>query len=288
MGSTIGAKGRFNPDMIKRGCVIFFVAVALALILPSPGEARCAEGSVQRNGRIGPLPAAFTRYAVAVSKEKERRVAIDWFGHSFFRIISPKGTRILTDPFSGALGLPIPRVQPDVITVSREHEHHNSAFIAEGNPIVLRGLSEGGAEWAEVRRTVGDVLIYNIPVSQRTYDWGTKGSAFVFEMGGLCMAHLGDVGEGLTPSQLHRLGKIHLAMIPIGGTFTVGPEEAAALADSVKPNIVIPMHYWDDGVRLKRFQQTLRSSVRRVGRGPFILSRRNLPPPIQMVIMEHE
>ena len=138
VGSTIGAKGRFNPDMIKRGCVIFFVAVALALILPSPGEARCAEGSVQRNGRIGPLPAAFTRYAVAVSKEKERRVAIDWFGHSFFRIISPKGTRILTDPFSGALGLPIPRVQPDVITVSREHEHHNSAFIAEGNPIVLR------------------------------------------------------------------------------------------------------------------------------------------------------
>lgn len=288
MGSTIGAKGRFNPDMMKRGCFILSVAVAFALILPSQGETRCAEGSVQRDGTIGPLPAAFTRYAVAVSKGKERRVAIDWFGHSFFRITSPKGTRILTDPFSDALGLPIPRVQPDIITVSREHEHHNSAYIAGGNPIVLRGLTEGGAEWAEVHRTVGDVLIYNVPVSQRTYDLGTKGSAFVFEMGGLCIAHLGDVAEALTPSQLRRLGKIHLAMIPIGGTFTVGPEEAAGLVDSIKPHIVLPMHYWDDGGRLKRFEQTLQSPVRRVGRGPFILSRRNLPPPTQIVIMEHE
>ena len=117
---------------------------------------------------------------------------------------------------------------------------------------------------------------------------GDEGLRVCFRDGRIVHGPFGRCRRGSYSSQLHRLGKIHLAMIPIGGTFTVGPEEAAALADSVKPNIVIPMHYWDDGVRLKRFQQTLRSSVRRVGRGPFILSRRNLPPPIQMVIMEHE
>ena len=34
-----------------------------------------------------------------------------------------------------------------------------------------------------------------------------------------------------------------IAMLPIGGTYTMNPEEAAALVNKMKPEIVIPTHY---------------------------------------------
>jgi len=42
------------------------------------------------------------------------------------------------------------------------------------------------------------------------------------------------------------IGKIHhpdIALIPIGGYYTMGPEEAAEAVKLIKPTIVIPMHY---------------------------------------------
>ncbi len=36
---------------------------------------------------------------------------------------------------------------------------------------------------------------------------------------------------------------MHILLVPIGGTFTLGPEEAAKLVGDTEPKIVIPMHY---------------------------------------------
>jgi len=256
--------------------------LAAAFLLPSAAEARCDPELVRRPG------GALLRRVADAGREAAPRISIEWFGHSAFHLVSPGGTRLLTDPFGPELGLPVPEVSPHAITVGREHPHHNSVWVARGAPLVLRGLGEGGMAWAEVRKTVGDVLVYNVPVTQRTFEVSTKGSAFVFEMGGLCIAHLGDVAEALTPSQLRRLGKVHVAMIPIGGTFTVGPEEAVGIVRQVQPNIAIPMHYWDDEDRLQRFLRGVGHQVRRVGRGPFFVSRENLPRPTLVVVLSHD
>jgi L-ascorbate metabolism protein UlaG (beta-lactamase superfamily) len=184
------------------------------------------------------------------------------------------------------MGFRVPAVRPHAVTIGREHPHHNSAGIAAGNPLVLRGLGGDGEEWAKVRETVGDVLIYNVPVTQRTYERRTKGSAFVYEAGGLCIAHLGDVAEALSPSQLRRLGKIHVVMVPIGGTFAVGPGEARKIVDQIRPNIAIPMHYWDDESLLRRFLRGARR-VRKLDQGPLYVTKRKLPPPTLFVVMGH-
>lgn len=205
----------------------------------------------------------------------------------FFRFLSPGGTRIIADPFGPEMGLRVPAVRPHAVTIGREHPHHNSAGIAAGNPLVLRGLGGEGEEWAKVRRTVGDVFIYNVPVTQRTYGVRTKGSAFVYEIGGLCIAHLGDAAEPLTPSQLRRLGKIHVVMVPIGGTFTAGPEGARKIVDQIRPHIAIPMHYWDDESLLRRFLRGARR-VKKLERGPLYVTKRNLPPPMLIVVMSHK
>ena len=256
------------------GCLL----LAGGWLLPGQAEARCSPEVVQENSGI--RLAAFT----AGGKKKAKFFTIQWFGHSAFQVISPGGTRIFTDPFGAGIGLPLPAAKPHAVTIGREHPHHNSVWVLQGNPQVIRGLREEGMEWAEVRRTVGDVLIYNVPVTQRTFDVRTKGSAFVFEAGGLCIAHLGDVAEPFTASQLRRLGKVHVAMIPVGGTFTVDGKGALEIVRQLQPHIAIPMHYWDDGERLGRFLAGFRE-VRRAEQGELIVSRENLPRPTVVVVM---
>ena len=223
---------------------IFVITIFSGLVFPVALHARCIPDLVR-------TPRSFR--AVPVKSTQPARISIEWFGHSFFRLVSPGGTRVIADPFGPEIGFRVPAVRPHAVTIGREHHHHNSAGIAAGNPLVIRGLGGDGEEWAKVRKKVGDVLIYNVPVTQRTYEARTKGSAFVYEMGGLCIAHLGDVAEALTPSQLRRLGKIHVAMVPIGGTFATGPEGARKIIEQIQPNIAIPMHYWDDESLLRQF-----------------------------------
>jgi len=256
----------------------FAVAAFVGLIFPASGHARCAPDLVK-------VPRAFR--PVPVNSTPPKRVSIEWFGHSFFRLVSSGGTRVIADPFGLEMGMPVPNVRPHAVTVGREHPHHNSVGIAVGNPRIFRGLGSDGEEWTKVKETVGDVLIYNVPVTQRTYDLRTKGSAFVYEIGGLCIAHLGDVAEALTPTQLRRLGKIHVAMIPIGGMFAVGPDGARKLVEQIRPHIAIPMHYWDDENLLRRFLRGARR-VKKLGLEPLYVTKRKLPRPTLFVVMSHK
>jgi L-ascorbate metabolism protein UlaG (beta-lactamase superfamily) len=263
--------------MMKIFLQVFVVAALAGLIFPGDIHARCAPDLVN-------APRTFR--AVPVKSAPPARISIEWFGHSFFRLVSAGGIRVIADPFGPEMRMPVPAVRPDAVTVGREHPHHNSAGIAAGNPRIFRGLG-GGEEWAKIQETVGDVLIYNVPVVQRTYEMRTKGSAFVYEIGGLCIAHLGDVAEALTPSQLRRLGKIHVAMVPIGGTFAVGPDGARRLVGQIRPHIAIPMHYWDEESLLRRFLRGARR-VKKLERGPLYVTKRKLPPPTLIVVMSRK
>jgi L-ascorbate metabolism protein UlaG (beta-lactamase superfamily) len=74
---------------------------------------------------------------------------------------------------------------------------------------------------------------------------------FVFRVAGKTVYHAGDTGR---VPEMEALGPIDVALIPIGGTFTMDEEEAAALVRDLKPKIVIPMHYgYATGGDPKRF-----------------------------------
>lgn len=183
---------------------------------------------------------------IAVPVAGSGLLEIKWFGHSFFQITSSGGTKIITDPF-GAMGFPMPEVWANVVTIGREHGNHNNAGLAKGSPIVLRGLKEGTLEWNDINLTFRDVLIYNVPVHQRGYpgyQGSMKGSAFVFEVDGLCILHSGDISEPFNEDQLQLIGHIDILLVVIGGAFTAGPDEAKQIIQQLKPKIVVPMHFW--------------------------------------------
>jgi len=224
-------------SMRKKLTVRVLPVIALVCLVVSAGQmqAACRNPNIVNNDDALFVPAAGSGF-----------VEIRWFGHSFFQMTSGSGTKIITDPF-GPMGYPMPEVWPHIVTVGREHRNHNNVELARGNPIVLRGLKEGTSDWNDIQLTFRDVLIYNVPVHQRgymEYERSLKGAAFVFEMDGMCILHAGDVSEPFNEDQLQFIGHIDILMVPIGGTYTAGPQEAKQIIDQLKPKIVLPMHYW--------------------------------------------
>jgi hypothetical protein len=210
-----------------------------------------------------------------------------WFGHSFFQITSSNGTKIITDPFY-PMGFPMPEVWPHVVTVGREYRNHNNVGLAKGNPIVLRGLRPGLYEWNDINLTFRDVLIYNVPIHQRghvEYGGSIKGASFVFEMDGMCILHAGDVSEPFNEDQLQFIGHIDVLLVPIGGTYTAGPEEALEIIRQLKPKIVVPMHFWYGTGVLERFT-TGPFRARFFNDNRFSVSRETLPPVTEIYVLK--
>jgi len=211
----------------------------LSLLAAGPARSACRELDVAR-GWLRPAYAA------------QADATIEFFGHNFFQITSSKGTKIITDPVAPGF-YPTPEVTPHAITVGREHSNHNYVAIAKNKPVILRGLRNFGSEWSKISTTVGDVLIYSVPIYQQQFGNALKGAAFVFDLGTLCIAHLGDLSHKLTEEQVKAFGKVDIVMIPIGGTFTMPPDTAREVLNQLKPKIAVPMHYRESTYLLDMF-----------------------------------
>ena len=89
------------------------------------------------------------------------------------------------------------------------------------------------------------LLIYNVPI----HTWGLpgyfKGSAFVFE-GWALICHTGHVGEPFNEDQLELIGHVDVVLLPVGGAYTMGPENAKKVTEQLKPKIAVPMHYYSN------------------------------------------
>lgn len=222
------------------------------------------------------------RGLIAPAFAAEVDATIQYFGHNFFQITTRKGTKIVTDPLAPGM-YPTPHLTPHVVTVGREHPNHNYVELAQGNPIILRGLAHYGAEWNRVNMNVRDVFIYNVPIYQNGLEGALKGAAFIFDLGVLCIAHLGDLSHTLTPEQLKQMGRVDIALIPIGGVFTMPAQTAREVLLQIKPKIAIPMHYQDNFYILEPFIQGL--PTRKTQSDTLVVSKPALPSTPEIVVL---
>jgi L-ascorbate metabolism protein UlaG (beta-lactamase superfamily) len=246
--AVVSAMRRFRRS---RGSTVFLgpvVFLSALLFLSAYAESSCRDPDVA-SGFGSPA------YAANVD------ATIQYFGHSFFLITTSKGTRIVTDPL-GPGWYPNPNVVADVVTVGKEMYNHNAVEIVLGKPLILRGLSNSGAEWNRVSTTFKDTLIYNVPIHQNAEIMeGIKGSAFVFDLGNLCIAHLGDLSQKLNEQQIKAFGKVDIALTPIGGGRTMGPDLAREVLAQLKPKIAIPMHHRDNPYLVRQFAAGLKTQL---------------------------
>ena len=170
---------------------------------------------------------------------------LTYYGHAAFLLAAADGTTILIDPFNTEVGYPMPKIAPTAVVASHEHFDHNYVQMATGKPKVIRGLVEDGKDWARVDERVGQVRVTTIP----TFHDSSKGSergrnaVFIFEVEGMRVVHLGDLGHTLDANQARAIGRPDVLMIPVGGHYTIGPAEAEAVIAALNPQVTIPMHY---------------------------------------------
>jgi L-ascorbate metabolism protein UlaG (beta-lactamase superfamily) len=68
--------------------------------------------------------------------------------------------------------------------------------------------------------------------------------AFVIEVDGVHVVHLGDIAHTLSEEKLGEIGSIDVACVPIGGQLS--PTKAAELVAQLDPKIVVPMPVCED------------------------------------------
>jgi L-ascorbate metabolism protein UlaG (beta-lactamase superfamily) len=175
---------------------------------------------------------------------------ITFLGHASFQIVSPAGVRAVTD----YNGLNVPADPPDIATMNHAHSTHYTLSPDPRIPHVLHGWAENGQP-AAFDVAIEDMHITNLPTNIR--GWGSEterygNSIFVFESGGLCIAHLSHLHHLLEPADLNRLGHIDIVMVAVDGSWTMSQQDAAAVVEQLQPRIVLPMHFFTRDV-LRRF-----------------------------------
>lgn len=248
-----------------------FVAGALgSLAAASTAFAVCAPVAE------GPRPRVWPAAELPAQLPPKGSVEISYIGHSAFLIRTPGGVSAATDYNDHVR----PPITPTIATMNRAHSTHFSFAPDPAIKHVLRGWKEGGV--AEHNLAEGNVRLFNVPTNIRNWENRTTdyagNSIFVFEVGGLCIAHLGHLHHTLTPEHLKRLGPIDIVMIAVDGTVTLTQEGALEVVEQIKPKVVIPMHFFSE-VTLERFAALFaaRYPVRRSESPTVILSRANLP-----------
>ena len=175
-------------------------------------------------------------------------MVIEWLGHASFLIISAGGTKIITDPyepgaFGGALNYKPIGISPDIVTVSHDHADHS---YVEGLPNHFSLVSQPGS------KNVHGIDFKGIESYHDAEQGALRGMNIIFIMNvdRIRVCHLGDQGHELSPHQAEQLGEIDILLIPVGGYYTIGPDEATRMIDRLNPRIAIPMHFKTDKVEL--------------------------------------
>lgn len=175
-------------------------------------------------------------------------VRLTYYGHSMFTIETPGGVTILIDPNDG-IGYRAPSGGIDLVTVSHEHFDHNKTEMAP-DARVLRGLE--GDDWVDIDETIGDVRVRTVGTYHDDEEGADRGknATFVFEIDDLSIVHAGDLGHaGVSFADVPDLGasfRPDVLILPVGGHFTISPQEAEQVIAELRPTITIPMHYRTD------------------------------------------
>lgn len=175
---------------------------------------------------------------------------IKWHGHASFEIFSD-GKTIYIDPYK----LPEKPKKADLVLVTHEHFDHlsninqlrrpptivigpegckkkvkNLKVIEEGEEINLKGFKIEAVPAYNVRR-------FRSPGNP--YHPKGLGVGYVVTVEGKKIYHAGDTD---LINEMERLN-VDIALLPIGGKYTMDVEEAINAAITINPEIIVPMHY---------------------------------------------
>ncbi len=183
-------------------------------------------------------------------KQAGAETILHWFGHASFRI-RYKGTVIYIDPWK----LPGEPQDAVLILVSHSHEdHYSPADIAKASGYhtellasgdVIRREGHGQALVPGLTATIGSVRITAVAAynpDKRFHPKDRNWLGFLIELGVRRIYYAGDTG---CVDEMKNLPPISIALLPVGGTYTLDAAEAARAVEQLQPELAIPYHWGD-------------------------------------------
>jgi L-ascorbate metabolism protein UlaG (beta-lactamase superfamily) len=163
---------------------------------------------------------------------------ITWYGHSCFRLTERSMATVVTDPYDHtSIGYDALKLKADIVTVSHDASGHNNTNAVKGTSHVITGPGEF---------EIGGVFITGVQTDghgKKANNGQTRNSLYVFDYDGITVAHLGDLKQVPTQTEVEALGSVNVALVPVGGGGGLNAAKAAEVISLLEPNIVIPMHY---------------------------------------------
>ena len=174
-----------------------------------------------------------------------------YFGLSMVQLETPGGKRVVFDPHAvPELGRNL--LQADIVCCTHLHSDHTQLQVIENAQAarVFNGLVPGAKgkppEWKAIDEKVGGIRVRTVGLYHDAEEGLSRGknSAFVLEIDGLNVCHLGDLGHDLDAAQLKAIGPVDVLMVPVGGIYTLNGDGAKRVVAALKPTrFVIPLHY---------------------------------------------
>ena len=179
---------------------------------------------------------------------------LTWFGHSCVLLSGSKN--VLIDPYvpSGKID-----AAPDIVAVTHGHADHMGAASEFGVPVIAinevakylrtkgvaaEAMNIGGTITVEGVRFTMTPALHSSWIEEAGIGCNGGGAAgFVVRMDEKGVYHAGDTGLFTDMSLIGELYQPDVALLPIGGRFTMGPEEAMIGARMIGAPLVIPIHY---------------------------------------------
>jgi L-ascorbate metabolism protein UlaG (beta-lactamase superfamily) len=211
------------------------------------------------------------------------RVEVTWLGQAAFKIVTPGGKVIVTDPWLRTNPLTPPAYKQlesfgriDVLLVSHGHFDHiaDAPALAQLYNVPIRApgdlnqtlttlgvlpanllvrMNKGGTvepapgiKVTAVRAEHSSIYVWRNPATSKdeTHPGGEPIGWIVELENGFRIYHAGDTAAFGDMRLIGERYKPDLALVPIGGNFTMDPAEAAwAVKELIRPKAVIPMHY---------------------------------------------
>ena len=213
---------------------------------------------------------------------------ITWYGHSCFRLTERSMATVVTDPFDNkSIGYFPLKLKADIVTVSHDAEGHNNTDAVKGTTHVITGPGEF---------EIGGVFITGVQTdgggSGKISKAQVTNTLYVFDYDGLTVAHLGDLKQVPTQTEIEALGTVNVALVPVGGGGGLNAAKAAEVISVLEPNIVVPMHYSTPDAKLSL--DSLNKFLKEMGLGkqetqPSLkVTRSGLPDETRVFVLDYQ
>ena len=222
---------------------------------------------------------------------------ITFYAHACFRLETP-GLVVVTDPYRPGRanrGSGLARIDEPadlvIMSSSTDRFHADPSHIL-GDPVVVDSMTlpAGGA-------VVCGLHITPFPTRESlTFDFGRDPDAnamALFELGGIRVLHMGDVGNALPRDDIEALrGKVDVMFALAGAHATIALDDLDAAIAAIGPRVIIPMHCWHpDGILDIEPVETFlgrhpAGMITRVGGPSITIEPDSLPDAARIVVLE--